>query len=60
MATATLAEGPVPANRDFELVWPTAGTTPNAALFSETIDGERYHLIMLTRRHAPHRRRRGP
>ena len=49
VATATLAEGPVPANRDFELVWrPTAGTAPNAALFSETIDGERYHLIMLT------------
>ena len=46
--TVTLADGEVPADRDFELVWrPEAGQAPRAALFSEQIAGEFYHLLML-------------
>ena len=46
--TLTLAEGDVPADRDFELVWtPDVGHAPKAALFSEKIKGEFYHLLMV-------------
>jgi Ca-activated chloride channel family protein len=43
-----LAAGKVPMDRDFELTWrPDTGTTPGAAVFSETLDGENYALVML-------------
>ena len=46
--TVTLAAGEVPADLDFELVWrPEVGQEPRAALFSEEIAGEFYHLLML-------------
>jgi len=46
--TLTLAAGEVPADRDFELVWiPEVEHTPKAALFSENIAGEFYHLLMV-------------
>ncbi|MFP6729568.1 MAG: marine proteobacterial sortase target protein [Alphaproteobacteria bacterium] len=44
----TLADGAVPADRDFELVWtPDVGATPSASLFTEIIGGERYMLAMV-------------
>ncbi|MGD8884450.1 MAG: marine proteobacterial sortase target protein [Gammaproteobacteria bacterium] len=47
-AVVQLAQGPVPADRDFKLVWTIdPGFSPNAALFKETIDGDVYNLIML-------------
>ena len=43
-----LAAGKVPMDRDFELIWrPDTGATPGAAVFSETLDGEAYALVML-------------
>jgi Ca-activated chloride channel homolog len=43
-----LAAGKVPMDRDFELQWqPDVGTRPGAALFTETLDGETYALLML-------------
>ncbi len=43
----TLAEGPVPADRDFELTWrPVPARLPRASLFRETVAGE--HFAMLT------------
>lgn len=46
--TITLAEGPVPADRDFELVWqPAEGQVPAAALLSERKEGESYALMMV-------------
>ena len=43
----TLAGGPVPAARDFELTWtPDVGATPGAALFMETKGGKTYALLM--------------
>ncbi len=48
-ASLELASGTVPANRDFELSWsPKSGTAPSAALFTETIEGEPYYLLMVT------------
>jgi Ca-activated chloride channel family protein len=42
-----LAEGPIPAARDFELVWtPDVGAEPGAALFTETKGGKTYALLM--------------
>ncbi|MFO1322528.1 MAG: marine proteobacterial sortase target protein [Burkholderiales bacterium] len=42
-----LADGPVPAARDFELTWtPDVGAAPGAALFTETKDGKTYALLM--------------
>jgi Ca-activated chloride channel family protein len=42
----TLAEGPVPADRDFELSWrPVPAHQPRASLFSETVDGTHYALL---------------
>ena len=38
----------VPADRDFTLVWQArAGTAPAAGLFTETVNGARYALLML-------------
>ena len=46
--TITLAEGAVPADRDFELVWqPAEGQAPTAALFSDEKDGKGYALFMV-------------
>jgi Ca-activated chloride channel homolog len=43
----TLAEGVVPAARDFELRWtPDVGSAPGATLFTETRDGKTYALLM--------------
>ena len=42
----TLAEGPVPANRDFELTWrPVPAQLPRASLFRETVAGEHYAML---------------
>ena len=44
----TLASGPVPANRDFELVWtPDVAAAPGAAVFAEHKDGKTYALAMI-------------
>jgi hypothetical protein len=49
MATLALAEGTVPADKDFELVWrPKAVTAPQTSLFHETVAGENYWLAMVT------------
>jgi Ca-activated chloride channel family protein len=43
-----LANGPVPANRDFELQWtPDVAAAPGAAVFTERKDGKTYALAML-------------
>lgn len=43
-----LADGRVPMNRDFELLWrPETGREPQAALFTETVDDQHYALMML-------------
>ncbi len=43
----TLADGPVPASRDFELAWtPSTDTGPRTALFTETQGGKTYALLM--------------
>lgn len=43
----SLSEEPVPADRDFELVWtPDVGNAPGAALFTETKGGKTYALLM--------------
>ena len=43
-----LAEGSVPANRDFELKWaPAASHAPQAALFTEQKGDKRYALLMV-------------
>ena len=42
-------DGDVFADRDFVLEWqPESGTTPSAGLFTETLSGTDYHLLMLT------------
>jgi Ca-activated chloride channel family protein len=44
-----LAQGPVPADRDFELVWqPHVGTTPIATLFTERKESETFAVLMVT------------
>jgi Ca-activated chloride channel family protein len=44
----TLAEGSVPANRDFVLAWtPATGGAPRASLFAEEVDGEAYLAVTL-------------
>ncbi len=41
-----LAEGPVPADRDFELNWrPEPSALPRASLFRERVDGAEYALL---------------
>jgi len=48
-ATISLAEGEVPANRDFMLEWRAQDTAqPYSALFSQTIGDDTYLLSMLT------------
>ncbi|CAG0946503.1 MAG: hypothetical protein EFKGCFLK_00033 [Rhodocyclaceae bacterium] len=43
-----LAEGSVPANKDFELKWtPAASHAPQAALFTESQGDKRYALLMV-------------
>ena len=47
--TITLADGAVPADRDFELTWkPVASGAPAVGLFRETVDGEDYVLAVVT------------
>ena len=47
-ARITLADGPVPADRDFELVWTAAdNAAPQASVFSERIGDFDYHTVML-------------
>jgi Ca-activated chloride channel family protein len=49
-----LADDIVPANRDFELAWkPDVGAAPGAALFTETLDGKTYALLMMLPPSAP-------
>lgn len=56
---ATLADGPVPADRDFELEWTLApGNAPSATLFVEPGAGQDHALVMVvppsfTTDHAP-------
>ena len=46
--TVKLADGPTPANRDFELVWaPDVAAAPGAAVFAERKEGEIYALTMI-------------
>jgi Ca-activated chloride channel family protein len=48
-ATLTLADGTVPADKDFELVWrPKAAAVPQTALFREIVNGQNYLLAMVT------------
>lgn len=43
-----LADGPAPAQRDFELAWaPRAGQAPSIAWFTEFKDGRHYGLLMV-------------
>ena len=45
----TLAEGVVPADKDFELVWqPAATKAPSVGLFTEKVDGGDYLLAFVT------------
>lgn len=47
-AVITLADGPIPANRDFVLTWrPADETAPSAALFTEERDGQTYLLAQI-------------
>lgn len=42
-------DGPVPADRDFELTWQAAkGAAPDVGLFQETVDGQDYVLAYIT------------
>jgi Ca-activated chloride channel homolog len=46
--TVVTLQGPVPASRDFELVWtPDVGRAPAATVFAEHKDGRAYALLML-------------
>ncbi len=46
--TVSLVNENVPSDRDFELVWqPELGNIPQAALFSEPLEREDYHLVMI-------------
>ena len=44
----SLADENVPADKDFALEWQTAGTAPQAGLFTETINGKNYLLGFVT------------
>lgn len=46
--TVTLAEGAVPANRDFELRWQASGAVPSLGLFRQRHDGEDYVMATIT------------
>ena len=41
----TLAEGPVPGDRDFELVWQPGAPAPAAAMFTEPMGGDVFALL---------------
>jgi Ca-activated chloride channel family protein len=44
----TLADGPVPASRDFELAYtPDIGAEPAAAVFTQVVNGRTYGLLMV-------------
>ena len=48
-ATLALAQGSVPADKDFELVWkPKAAAAPQTSLFYESVGGQDYLLAMVT------------
>jgi len=48
-ATLALAQGSVPADKDFELIWnPKAAAAPQTSLFYETIGSQDYLLAMVT------------
>jgi len=45
----TLAEGPVPADRDFELTWkPASSKAPSVGLFREQVGSANYLLVFVT------------
>jgi Ca-activated chloride channel family protein len=45
---SVVLDGPVPADRDFEVTWvPEPGSAPAAAVFGETHEGRGYALVML-------------
>jgi Ca-activated chloride channel homolog len=44
----SLADGNVPADKDFAIEWQAAGTAPQAGLFSENINGKNYLLGFVT------------
>ncbi|WP_313804336.1 marine proteobacterial sortase target protein [Sphingobium sp.] len=46
--TIRLADGPVPADRDFELRWRSASADPTIGLFREQHDGEGYLMAAIT------------
>lgn len=47
--SVSLANGDIPADRDFELIWKAKpGKAPTAALFKETYNGEDYLYALLT------------
>jgi len=47
-AQVRLADGPIPANRDFVLTWrPSDETVPSAAIFTEEWDGQTYLLAQI-------------
>ena len=47
-AIISLADGPIPANRDFVLSWrPADETAPSAALFTQQVDGQTYLLAQI-------------
>lgn len=43
-----LADGEVPADRDFELRWRSAGADPTVGLFRQNLDGEDYLMAAIT------------
>ena len=47
-ATVRLADGEVPANRDFVLSWEAAGAEPSVGLFRQTFAGEDYVMAIIT------------
>ena len=49
----SLADGNVPADKDFALEWQAAGTAPQAGLFTETVNGKNYLLGFVTPPVAP-------
>ncbi|MEM9144565.1 MAG: marine proteobacterial sortase target protein [Pseudomonadota bacterium] len=46
--TKVTLSGPVPADRDFLLIWQAKAEAPQAALFGETIDGAAHRMLMLS------------
>jgi Ca-activated chloride channel family protein len=46
--TIRLADGDVPADRDFELRWRSASADPTVGLFRQTLDGDEYLMAAIT------------